>query len=961
MLRKILISVFIVLFIPGFLFASDGTTGKLVGKVYDKSTGDPLPALNITIEGTTLGASSDANGNYFINNIPAGTYTVIASYIGYETRTVQNVKVLADHNTTIDFPMVETAIEGEVVIVTAERPLVQQDVTNTVRIQTEEEIINLPSRGTGAVTVLQTGVVDAPGGISIRGGRRNEVMYIVDGFAVNNFYSGSVNLEVNQAAISQLSVTTGGFNAEYGRQMSGAVSIITKTGTRDFHGSIQSISDFIAGDWINTYNYGYEVYDFSLSGSIPLLKNASFFISGEQRFLADQSPRPFIDLLYNPEITDPEDPMYYNNQVLKKGRKTGNDMHQKNWQGKLNYRIAKSVNLEFGILGRKYDSNSFSLGRYKSPEHAYHNKHWNNQAFGKITYTHSSKTFAVLGISHLIENTVSGDRTHWDNWNDYQRGSYNMPDEYTLFYEVHDNPVTTGNEESLATNRWSHTRIGHLTVKGDVTSQVNINHQLQFGFDIQRHSLRYYRHSRMNRILDDFIHWQSSDGSPNIRNIYGYGINYDIDFEVEPDPANEVPGIMKGISNIDYSKGYSGSPPKHPLFMSFYIQDKIEYEGLVVNAGLRYDYYNSDSPVVQDPFNPIDEKGKLVLGDSKINQKISPRLGLGFPVTDKTLLHVNFGKFYQLPNLNDIVIIYDNFEEQARTTSGYYVNNPNLKPETTTAYEAGVTQQIGEHMRLDFTAYYKDISGLIYQGTIWSETGGYITQSNGDFGTIKGFDCGFTLRRYKNISVHVAYSLSYALGTNISTMGYARSLLIGLEPGKQTYPLSFDQRHKLSMVFDYRFPRNGGPTIFGKKLLSSSGINLVVNGGSGFPYTPIKSPYSGIFETAEGSFDSGPLYCSHAPWQLQIDLKANKTFNFYKGLKFDVYVWCLNIMNRINALDVYRNTGSYITNGWLDSPQGIDWLEKFGEEGKRIYTMKMKNSRSYRIPRQLRFGIRFLF
>ena len=960
MLRKILISVFIVLFIPAFLFASDGTTGKLVGKVYDKSTGDPLPALNITIEGTTLGASSDANGNYFINNIPAGTYTVVASYIGYETRTVENVKILADHTTTLNFDMVETAIEGEVVVVTAERPLVQQDVTNTVRIKTEEEIENLPTRGTGAVTVLQTGVVDAPGGISVRGGRQNETAYIIDGFVVNDYYDGGQIVSVNQAAISQLSVSTGGFNAEYGRQMSGAISVITKSGTRSYHGHIQGISDFLTGDWINTNSYGYNVYDFSFGGPVPLLKNASFYLSGERQYLVDKSADPYIDMFYDPSITSKDDPLYSVNEVFKKGMKPGNDFSSNRWHGKFNYRITSASNFEFGILGRKYDTVGFNTTRYKAPEHYTRSKRWDNQSFGRVTYTFSPKTFATLGVSHVIENNVSADRTHWDNWNDFERTSYNRPDDIGIFRDVYDNPATTGNEEALG-GSWSHNRRSHLTFKGDVTSQVNLNHQLQAGFDIQYHTLKYYSHGNLTQIQSNPTHWLKEDGTPNFRNIGSYGMNYEVEFEVEPDPLNEEPGVFKRIKGVDYSTGYSGQPAKHPLFISFYFQDKMEYEGLVINGGLRFDYYDADSPVIADMDNPVDEDGNLVLGDSKVNQTLSPRLGLGFPVTDRTLLHVNYGKFYQLPNLNRIVIIYDSYQERAATQTGYYISNPGLKPETTTAYEAGITQQVGENLRLDFVAYYKDITDLVIYKQVFATSGNYNTYANGDFGTIKGFDCGITLRRFKNISANVAYSLSYALGTG-STATSARNVVwLRREFPKQTYPLSFDQRHKFAVNLDYRFPRDGGPTVFGRKIFANSGINLVLNSGSGFPYTPIKSPNNQVAIKADGPVNDGPINSRNGPWQVEINLKVNKTFNVTGNLKADFYIWALNIMDRVNSLNVWTTTGDYAADGWLNTAPGKSWLAQFGEEGRRQYEIAMKNGRSYRTPRQVRFGIRFLF
>ncbi|NIU15347.1 MAG: carboxypeptidase-like regulatory domain-containing protein, partial [candidate division Zixibacteria bacterium] len=113
-----------------FLFS--GTTGKIVGQVVDASSGEPLPGVNVVIENTTLGASTDVDGTYLILNVPPGTYSLRAIMIGYREMLVNEVRINADKTTRIDFQLKESTVElGETIEVTAERPLVKKDLTST--------------------------------------------------------------------------------------------------------------------------------------------------------------------------------------------------------------------------------------------------------------------------------------------------------------------------------------------------------------------------------------------------------------------------------------------------------------------------------------------------------------------------------------------------------------------------------------------------------------------------------------------------------------------------------------------------------------------------------------------------------------------------------------------------------------------------------------------------------------
>ncbi|MEX0747665.1 MAG: carboxypeptidase-like regulatory domain-containing protein, partial [Rhodothermales bacterium] len=216
---------FTFLLLPLTVFAQ----GKMAGKVTDGDSGEGLIGVNVVLEGTTQGTTSDANGDYIILNVRPGEYTLVFSYIGFGRRVVEGVRVTTGQTTRQDMEMSEEIIEGEEIIVQAERPLVQKDLTASKKTVVAEEIDQLPVEGFFGVLVTQAGVSqDASGGLHIRGGRSNEIGYLVDGMSVGNpFVTNGLATEVAADAIQEMTVISGAFNAEYGKAMSGIVNIVT--------------------------------------------------------------------------------------------------------------------------------------------------------------------------------------------------------------------------------------------------------------------------------------------------------------------------------------------------------------------------------------------------------------------------------------------------------------------------------------------------------------------------------------------------------------------------------------------------------------------------------------------------------------------------------------------------------------------------------------------------------------
>ncbi|MCK4822971.1 TonB-dependent receptor, partial [bacterium] len=208
-----------------------GNKGILEGNVKDETTGQHLYGVNVIIQGTQLGAATNSKGFFQINNVPAGTYVVKFRMMGYREVLYENVNIRPNLSTKLrDVVMVQTAVEMEAVIVRAERPLIQKDVTGTAIKVSGERLDRLPISTIKEILTIQVGVTDEG---NIRGGKSTEVLYLIDGLPVQDMISGGVGIHIPTSAVTQMEIQTGGFDSEYGNALSGVVNVITKSGTNE--------------------------------------------------------------------------------------------------------------------------------------------------------------------------------------------------------------------------------------------------------------------------------------------------------------------------------------------------------------------------------------------------------------------------------------------------------------------------------------------------------------------------------------------------------------------------------------------------------------------------------------------------------------------------------------------------------------------------------------------------------
>ena len=946
-------------------------TGSITGIVTDEQTNEPLVGVSVSVLGTNLGGLTDENGRYRIINVPVDNYVLRFTTVGYAPVEVQNVSVSVDLTTYQNVSLTSEAADLEQTIqVTAERPLVMKDKTTTMDVVSKEEILALPTRGFDAVVGIQNSVVRnfsnvdirqrggreslAQGAeLNIRGGRPSEVAYYVDGFSQQDPLSGISTANINNNAIQEVSIQSGAFSAEYGHVASGVVNVTTASGANQFSGNVEVVSDQ------PTTAFGYDAFDHNwysadLSGPIPGLDRSYFFISGERRYFGDREPSIVTKDVYEAfglagNFGEPQ-------------RLPSNSLDGWSFQGKLDFNLTPNFKLQFSGNGsvdkwQEYRHYFLNPAIIEQIRHAPLYEDINYGVNAKITHTLSAETFYNMSVSYFNTERFRGDGVLFDDLEAYNRGSGFPNPEYDFFnlFRQPDSVFASQVDTNIAPGSAEDTLVGfdfsfwqnyldrrssYIGVKGDLNSQISAANTVKLGFDFQYHTVRYYEN------LD-----ATDDIAPRILNRYGFDENGEVD-----DDGGRT-GELVDFNDV-----------KNPINLGIYLQDRLEWQGLIVNAGVRFDYFDYKAIRLSNPEQPFGADNSTLdidedLEDSEKFTRVSPRLGISFPVSDRTQMHINYGIFYQRPDLRRLYLGYDFLEARVTAGSFYPFPSPNLEPETITQYEVGVTQQLGENTALGITAYYKDVKDLtqiFHQSAVPTA---YDFYDNTDFGTIKGVDFNLNMRRTRNIAVDVKYTLSWAEGTG----SYANSQFNVAwknpqgEP-KVTNPLDYDQRHNIIGIFDLRTGRGEGPVVGGTHILENLGLNAVVQLASGTPYTPMQV-YDGVtINAAVTQQPTGPINSARLPWTFNVDLKLERAFEV-GDYRFTPYVWVRNLLDRENIYGVYEGTGEANTSGYLNSEEGQVRASDpdTGEEFAYRYDLGQNNPKNYGIPRMIYLGLRMSF
>jgi outer membrane receptor protein involved in Fe transport len=991
MFKKILLTFAVICMIPMAVYSQ--TTGNIAGQIVDKATGDPLPGVNVTIDGTFRGAITDLDGFFRILNLPAGKYTTRASYIGYRETAVEGIRVSVDHTTPIDFQLEATTLElEEAIVVTAERDLIRRDETNTQIITTAEDIAIMPVRGIQQIASLTAGVVKAENNnaMNVRGGRAGEAAVYVDGVLVNDPYNNAVRVYLPNDAIEEMSVQTGGFNAEYGDAMSGIIITTTKAGTKDYHGTLEVITDGFLGKrnkefGLGTYSYGYNEYTGSISGPIIPGMNHTFYLSGARRFKLDQTPSwGFAENENKPA-------------EFKGGPIPGNK--DEDWSASGKVRVHLTPEMDIRASGswtdRTFSATYAELGDGSSfgmnPVWLYNTDHapeWKTEHRSfNLTFTHtpSPTTYYDVKFNYFYTFRENYDPAFGSDLMKYGDPRFNPLDEtidgnYGTLYSTKVDPDFLA--PGAQYDDYFKNKTTYFGVDIDVTHQMDKYNTLKAGLEYKYHTLRQYR------MLSPILLASKSDLTPLERyrladaQFYGYDM-----YGSEVDDGDYF--NVKRDATLTPISGFDKQAPYNPIIMSAYFQDKIEFGDLVLNLGLRYDRIDPNAWQFKQLEADVDENGDLIPGtgtgmfggneifdasdveDSEVHQFISPRVGVAFPISENTVFHGQFGKFYQAPQLADLYLSPFYLDSWVNR-GGYFTNldNPNLEPPKTTSYEVGFKQALGNIGAFRLTAFYKETEGLVQVIPVQTDVTSIAFTWNGDFGVVKGLDVMLTLRRYKNFAAKFNYELQYANGTGAGT---ASNFDIAWQNGGQgnypkfTQPLDYEQRHTGSLNLDYRLGKNEGPSLFDIRPLENTGLNLLFTFNSGRPYTRAvlenTFPFSGRYDNdGISEIPYTAVNTEVTPWNFRFDLRLDRRFDLPLGdAALTVFAYVLNVLNTGNVKDVWITTGLPDDSGYRSTAGGAATYNGYNAITKQNYRMREMDYFNYGIPRQIRIGAKIEF
>jgi outer membrane receptor protein involved in Fe transport len=764
------------------------------------------------------------------------------------------------------------------------------------------------------VLAAQAGVSTGPSGeIHIRGGRSNEVAYLVDGLSVGNpFNTNGLATSVAADVIQEMTVISGAFNAEYGKAMSGIVNLVTKEGGDQYDGSVS----FYGGDTFTRHsdifmtpsdvNLNVYTFESTLSGPVPFLKKLRFFLSyrrdasdghiyGVREHLPSDSANfnPDPDRLaqiqeFIPGYNNP-DAWYYElhgkpwyeygeDEAIPQEVVPMNTSSGINFLGKLSIRPFAGAKLEYAFLVDNDEYTPFDFAYRYNPdgvapqrdESLNHSLHW--------THTLDDRTFYTLRFSYQ----------------DYQFSSY-----------LYENPldpryVSTGNIIGFPGNNFlfGDNQKGHVDevarsyrTKLDFTKQIGLIHEAKAGVDFQLHRL-----SRDNFVI---LFDGNTYRSPTVL------------------PADESP----------LHDQYNEQPVSE---LSAYIQDKLEFEDFIINLGLRYEYFDPHGQFIP---NLLDPKGGLESAETK--QLLLPRLGVSFPITDQGIIHFSYGHFAQMPTLRNM---YLNPEFEFPVNAAPTFGNLNLRPERTVQYEMGLQQQLSDQLAFDITGFFKDIRDYrALQEIRYSTVAGedrYNIYLNLDYANVKGATFALTKRRARNglLAATVDYTFQLAEGNNTDANAFFFNYLSGRENERELVPLDFDQRHIVSSTVTLTRPGNWGASILGQV-------------STGYPYTP---------ELLDQKIDQLPN-TGRKPLQYKLDAHLYKDFSIAGG-EIRLFAKVFNVFDRLNERFVFNDTGraTYSLNGQRGTH--ASWQPFYGNAG--IHNLSEYNTRPhwYSAPREIRLG-----
>ncbi len=568
--------------------------------------------------------------------------------------------------------------------------------------------------------------------------------------------------------------------------------------------------------------------------------------------------------------------------------------------------------------------------------------------YTNLTWVLSTKSYLTAKLSLYNYKEEMGDDHHWDNVLGYGDPS----DPYNRYMSaVGQNPLSVADlADYLSYGRvwddYSKQFTSYTGITVDYLNQIN-EHELTAGFEYRDNTIKYYRVAQPIELAEGFdIGPDSVLTDQQVYEIYrnAYTENFGFDLFGEED-----------------EDGQEWQDPGEPTIFGAYINDKIELKDLVVNLGLRYEYFNPNTQAPEDWYDIRMTNGRIDRDSSRYvdvdaDVQLNPRIGFSFPVTDKTKFHAQYGKFSQHPLLNRLylsdVVFANNFK------SGNYTRSPNakLRSEKTTQYEVGFSQVMGENVAIDVTGFYKEIRDYTLIKNLF---GAQLDQSdfvwaqyqNGDYGVVKGISFGLGMNRVGGLMANLSYTAQWAEGTGSDPESnyYVAWQSDQGEAGFPSLinPLDYDQRHTGNLMLDYRLQQDLG-------MFSNTGVNMVYTFGSGTAYTP-SAIESSLFGRGE-IYPTSPINSGYTPWTSNLDIRLDSGVKL-GSVDMTIYLLVQNALNAKNVITVYSGTGDAGTDGWLNSDPGKSYLSG-NANNEDYYLSQVRDPANWDKPRSVQLGVK---
>jgi len=743
-------------------------TGSVTGVVSDDAD---QPLVYVTVQvldqngASVAGALSNEQGVFTISNIPPGIYTLRASRMGYKLDS-RTITMTAGAVVRALLSLKGKVVKEFRVDVTADKQIIDTKTSVTKYRNTKETMDNRPAENFEQQVLLNPGVVWQGGDIHPRG-ERSGLQYQMDGIAMNDPLNQGP-LSVATVSISESEIVLGGMDAEYGNAQGGIVNIITQEGGARFAGEFTYMTDdFGAPD--KTYD-NYDRVSYGMGGPTPF-RNLTYYLSGEgtwtDTYLSTGEVRERHQIL----------------DFISVGPRQSNEL---NVQAKLAWKPGSNYKLTLEMLrhSRTYDTYEHPWSRvgyvetrsdtiqdsgeivtrygrfsneqegpnwvyYNGPEHT--PNYTDETRIYKAVWTHtlSQGTFYSLKLSQNSNSFLSSvrDQLAWE----YQ-GEY--PDQWRdrINFQLSPYYATNGDVPT-----YSNRNTSVWTLKTDWTSRIG-SHKIKTGLE--------YRYNDLQ----------------NLQVNYPERLNGDGEF-----------GLFRSQFHYYNPEG------------SFYAQDQWEHEGMVLNAGLRYDVFSVGNQISASEV------------ENRVRSQWSPRVGIAYPISDRDVFSFHYGHFSQVP---DRAAIFEN-RGAAVATRG----NPNLVNQTTVSYQASLQHMFSEEVFGQFSLYFKDIFGLLSAGQVRSgDSPNLVTQwTNRDYASARGFEVSINKRFNRTFSADLSYT--YGVATGVASDPNAQQQLNFLYLPISEQPLDWDQRHTISVTTTIAKPNNWQ-------------VNMIWTLGTGFPYTP---------------------------------------------------------------------------------------------------------------------------